>query len=124
MPTHNNAKTVGETVQAIRVGLLKYFPRERVVIVNADGGSKDSTREVVAAASINDVQRSSDLYALRTLHCISTIYGDEPATEVALRTTSGGGRIIARQSMRHRFAGIDEHYTRVDRAPFAPGLPR
>ena len=92
VPTHNNAKTVGETVQAIRVGLLKYFPRERVVIVNPDGGSKDSTREVVAAASINDVQRSSDLYALRTLHCISTIYGDEPATEVALRT------ILARRS--------------------------
>jgi hypothetical protein len=94
VPTHNNAKTVGETVQAIRVGLLKYFPRERVVIVNPDGGSKDSTREVVAAASINDVQRSSDLYALRTLHCISTIYGDEPATEVALRTILAAAELL------------------------------
>ena len=74
VPTHNNAATVGEVVQAVRVGLLKYFPRERVVIVNADGGSKDSTRDVIAAASINDVQHSSDLYALRTLHCISTVY--------------------------------------------------
>ena len=94
VPTHNNAKTVGETVQAIRVGLLKYFPRDRVVIVNADGGSKDSTREVVAAASINDLQRSSDLYALRTLHCISTIYGDDPATEVALRTMLAAAELL------------------------------
>jgi hypothetical protein len=86
VPTHNSAKTVGETLQGIRLGLLKYFPRERTVILNADGGSKDSTRDVVAAASINDVQRASDLYALRTLPCISTVYGDSPATEVALRT--------------------------------------
>jgi hypothetical protein len=94
VPTHNNAKTVGETVQAIRAGLLKYFPRERVVIVNPDGGSKDSTREVIAAASINDLQRSSDLYALRTLHCISTIYGDDPATEVALRTILAAAELL------------------------------
>jgi hypothetical protein len=86
VPTHNSAKTVGETLQGIRLGLLKYFPRERTVILNADGGSKDGTRDVVAAASINDVQRASDLYALRTLPCISTVYGDSPATEVALRT--------------------------------------
>ncbi len=98
MLTHNNAKTVGETVQAIRVGLLKYFPRDRVVIVNADGGSKDSTREVVAAASINDLQRSSDLYALRTLHCISTIYGDDPATEVALRTILAAAELLRAQA--------------------------
>lgn len=94
VPTHNSAETVGQTVQAIRVGLLKYFPRERVVIVNADGGSEDSTRDVVAAASINDVQHSSDLYALRTLHCISTVYGDNPATEVALRTILAAAELL------------------------------
>jgi glucosylglycerate synthase len=94
VPTHDNAHTVGETVQAIRAGLLKYFPRERVVIVNADGGSKDSTRDVIAAASINDLQRSSDLYALRTLHCISTIYGGEPKTEVALHTILAAAELL------------------------------
>ena len=94
LPTHNNAETVGEVVQAIRVGLLKYFPRERVVIVNADGGSKDSTRDVIAAASINDLQHSSDLYALRTLHCISTVYDGGPATEVALRTILAAAELL------------------------------
>ena len=94
VPTHNNAETVGKTLQAIRVGLLKYFPRERAVILNADGGSKDSTREVVAAASINDLQHSSDLYALRTLPCISTVYGDGPATDVALRTVLASAELL------------------------------
>lgn len=94
VPTHNNAKTVGETVQAIRTGLLKNFSRERAVVLNADGGSKDSTREVVAAGSINDLQRSSGLYALRTLPCISTVYGDSPATEVALRTILAAAELL------------------------------
>jgi hypothetical protein len=94
VPTCNNAKTVGETVQAIRVGLLKYFPRERVVILNTDAGSKDSTREVIAAASINDLQRPSDLYALRTLPVISTVYGGSPATEVALRTILAAAELL------------------------------
>ena len=49
---------------------------------------------MVAAASINDLQRSSDLYALRTLHCISTIYGDDPATEVALRTMLAAAELL------------------------------
>jgi len=37
VPTYNDAKTVGQVVQAIRTGLLKYFPRHRSVIINADG---------------------------------------------------------------------------------------
>ena len=94
VPTHNSARTIGQTVQAIRVGLLKYFPRERVVIVNADGGSKDSTREVIAAASINDPQHPSGVYALRTLHCISTVYGGEPATEIAMHTILAAAELL------------------------------
>ena len=47
VPTYNNAATVGQVVQTIRAGLLKYFPRERAVIVNADGGSRDQTCELV-----------------------------------------------------------------------------
>lgn len=94
VPTHNSAETVGSSLQAIRVGLLKYFPRERAVILNVDAGSKDSTRDVVAAASINDLQRSSELYALRTLPCISTVYGDTPATEVALRTVLAAAELL------------------------------
>ncbi len=86
VPTYNNAATVGQVVQTIRAGLLKYFPRERAVIVNADGGSRDQTPDLVRGASINDAQVSSDIHALRTLHCISAEYPGEPATGTALRT--------------------------------------
>jgi glucosylglycerate synthase len=86
VPTFNDAKTVGQVVQAIRAGLLKYFPRQRAVIINADGGSNDGTPELVRAASISDLQHASNLYALRTLHCISTQYPGGPATGIALHT--------------------------------------
>ena len=80
VPTYNNASTIGPVVQAIRAGLLKYFPRERAVIVNADGGSRDQTPDLVRGASINDAQVSTDIQALRTLHCISAEYPGEPST--------------------------------------------
>ncbi len=86
VPTYNNASTIGPVVQAIRAGLLKYFPRERAVIVNADGGSRDQTPDLVRGASINDAQVSTDIQALRTLHSISAQYPGEPATGTALRT--------------------------------------
>jgi hypothetical protein len=94
VPTYNNAATVGQVVQTIRAGLLKYFPRERAVIVNADGGSRDQTPDLVRGASINDVQHSSDLQALRTLHCISAEYPGEPATGTALRTILASAELL------------------------------
>ena len=72
--THNHAKTIGHVVQVIREGLLKYFPRERVAVLNADGGSHDGTPDQVRAASINDACNTSTLPALRTLHCVSSQY--------------------------------------------------
>ena len=74
LPTYNNAKTVGSIVHAIQSGILRGFPRERAVIVNADGGSRDGTPELVTGVSIGDARPASNLYALRTLHSISTKY--------------------------------------------------
>ncbi len=86
VPTYNDGRTVGQVVQAVRAGLLKYFPRERVVIINADGGSHDGTQDLVRAASISDLSVGSDVRALRTLHSISTQYEGGPASGVALHT--------------------------------------
>ncbi len=94
VPTYNNAATVGQVVQAIRAGLLKYFPRERAVIVNADGGSRDGTSDLVRGASINDLQHSTDLNALRTLHSISAEYPGGPATGTALRTILASAELL------------------------------
>jgi hypothetical protein len=86
LPTHNNAKTVGAVVRAIQSGILQAFPRERAVIINADGGSRDGTPEQVTGVSIYDVHPTSNLHALRTLHSISTKYAASPSSGIALRT--------------------------------------
>jgi glucosylglycerate synthase len=86
LPTHNNAKTIEPVTRAIQAGILKCFPRERVVIINADGGSQDGTPELVTGASIDDVWNVSKVYALRTLHSISTRYARTPESGTALRT--------------------------------------
>ncbi|HEV3512037.1 MAG TPA: hypothetical protein VGS05_10065 [Candidatus Sulfotelmatobacter sp.] len=86
LPTYNNAKTIEPVVRAIQAGILKCFARERVVILNADGGSQDGTPDLVTGASIDDVWRASKVYALRTLHAISTQYAHRAEPGTALRT--------------------------------------
>ena len=86
LPTYNNAKTIGAVVTAIQDGILQWFPRDRAAIINADGGSRDGTAELVVSASIDDVRRRADRSALRTLHSISTQYGNGIARGTALRT--------------------------------------
>jgi glucosylglycerate synthase len=94
LPTHNNAKTAGAIVHTIQTGILRGFPRERAVIINADGGSRDGTPELVTGASIDDVRPASNLYALRTLHSISTKYASSPASGVALRTILAAAELL------------------------------
>lgn len=94
LPTHNNAKTIGSIVKTIQSGILRWFPRERAVIINADGGSRDGTPELVTGISIDDVRRGSDLHALRTLHSISTKYAPSPASQAALRTILSAAELL------------------------------
>jgi len=94
LPTHNNAKTVGPIVQSIQAGILRDFPRERAAIINADGGSRDGTPELVTGISIDDVRRTANLYTLRTLHSISTQYANTPASGVALRTILSAAELL------------------------------
>jgi glucosylglycerate synthase len=95
VPTHNDASTVGQVVQAMRAGLLKYFPRQRAVIINADGGSRDGTQDLVRAASINDAHQAGSTQALRTLHCISTQYpGGASAVGNGLHTILAAGDLL------------------------------
>ncbi len=94
IPTFNNAKTIGPVVQAVQAGILKSFPRERTVIINADGGSRDGTPALVVNASIDDVRRVPNLYTLRTLHAISTQYGSSPSSGGALRTILSAAELL------------------------------
>jgi hypothetical protein len=96
LPTHNNAKTIGSIVQTIQSGILRWFPRERAVIINADGGSRDGTPELVTSVSIDDLRPASNHNALRTLHSISTKYASTPsaANGVAFRTILAAAELL------------------------------
>ena len=94
LPTYNNAKTIGSIVHTIRSGILRGFPRERTVIINADAGSRDGTPELVTGISIDDVRPASNLYALRTLHSISTKYASNPASGIAFRTILAAAELL------------------------------
>jgi hypothetical protein len=94
LPTHNNAKTIGSIVHTIQSGILSGFPRERAVIVNVDGGSRDGTPELVTGVSIDDLHPASNLYALRTLPSISTKYASSPASGVAFRTILAAAELV------------------------------
>ncbi len=47
IPSFRNAATIGHVTEAAAEGLRRNFPKMRAVIVNADGGSEDGTRDRV-----------------------------------------------------------------------------
>ena len=95
LPTHNNSKTVGPVVNAIQDGILRWFPRERAAIINADSGSRDGTPRLVVDASIDDMQRRSwNRQALRTLHSISTQCGNGVPGGAALQTILAAAELL------------------------------
>lgn len=85
LPTFNNRDTVQRVVNAILVGLVKYFPRQRSVLINPDAGSKDGTTEAVQAASIPDFRAVLASSPLRTMHVVSARYPGVQGESEALR---------------------------------------
>src|SRR5204862_7368035 len=49
IPSFRNAATIGHVARTAARGLTEHFPGVRVVLVNADGGSEDGTRDRVVA---------------------------------------------------------------------------
>jgi len=92
--SHNNAKTIGQVVQAAEEISLGAFRRERVVIVNADGGSTDSTREIVLGLAATSNGGTREVGSLRTLHRIATRYADAPSSGRALHTILAAAELL------------------------------
>jgi hypothetical protein len=85
VPTFNNRDTIERVLSAIQVGLVKYFPRERSVLISPDGGSTDGTPELVNGASIKDFRTLLTPNPLRTMHRIIAPYHGIHGKESALR---------------------------------------
>ena len=85
IPSYNNASTIGQTVQTIEESLRQNFVRERVAILNMDGGSADETRQIFERRSERREPTHKGLTSLRTIHRISCEYDRSPAQGKALR---------------------------------------
>ena len=101
IPTLNDAKTVGHVVQAVEAGFVKYFSRQRVVLVNTDGGSRDGTAEIFKNSSLDGPLRLLGSQTLRTIHRVSTMYRGSPNPIAALRTI-----LVAADLLRAKACGI------------------
>ena len=86
IPSYNNARTIGQVVRAVSVGLAKYFPTRRSVIVNSDGGSKDNTQQVVMQVEAGAEDLLLVLHPVNASQRISTPYHGVPGKGSAFRT--------------------------------------
>ncbi len=84
LPTHNHAEVVAQVVQAVRIGLLKYFPRDRAVLINADSGSRDGCVEVVTQAAAASLPADAARTSLRTFHVVTVNCGEGTGSPSAL----------------------------------------
>ena len=85
VPTLNNAGTIRPVVKAVHQAFARYFPRDRSVLINSDGGSDDGTPSLVRNASADDTETVTVSHSLRTVHRISTPYHGVPGKGNALR---------------------------------------
>ena len=86
IPSYNNARTIGHVVRAAHAGLIKHFTNLRAVIVNSDGGSKDSTREIVVQAHLDTQELLLVNHPLQPVHRLTTPYHGVTGKGSAFRT--------------------------------------
>lgn len=94
IPSYNNAATIGHVVRAVAVGLEQYWPERRAVILNSDGGSKDSTREAVLSAQHDSSSLVHVLHPVHPIQRISTPYHGIPGKGSAFRLIFGVAQLL------------------------------
>ena len=85
VPTLNNASTIRPVVRAVHQAFARYFPRDRTVFINSDGGSDDDTPNLVRHVAADDSETVTVSHSLRTVHRISAPYHGVPGKGNALR---------------------------------------
>ena len=85
IPSYNNARTIGHVVRAVQIGLAKYFPDRKAVLVNSDGGSADGTMEVVTGTHVEDFQSILLHHRVEPFFKIATPYIGIPGKGSAFR---------------------------------------
>jgi hypothetical protein len=99
VPSHNNASSIATTVGAIQTAFARYFPRERTVLVNSDGGSTDGTPDLVRDAGSADSGTVSAAHSLRTAHRVSAPYHGLPGKGTALRSLFAAADLLQARAL-------------------------
>jgi glycosyltransferase involved in cell wall biosynthesis len=86
IPSYNNSSTIHHVVNAVSVGIMKYFRDAQSVIVNSDGGSTDGTPNIVMEAAVESLDTILVEHPIHTIHRISTPYHGLPGKGSAFRT--------------------------------------
>jgi glycosyltransferase involved in cell wall biosynthesis len=86
IPSYNNARTIGHVVRAVQAGLAKYFPDQKAVLVDSDGGSADGTIDIVQNAAIENYQSILLHHRVAPVHKLAIPYHGIPGKGSAFRT--------------------------------------
>jgi hypothetical protein len=98
IPTYNNAGTIGQAVQAIEDSYQQNFVRDRVVILNVDGGSSDHTTDAILNMNGKKAGAHRGITSLRTVHRVTTQYARSPSQGMALRTVLAAADLLRARS--------------------------
>jgi len=96
IPSYNNENTIAHVLKAVRVGLTKYFPELKSVIVNSDCGSSDDTRKVVRK-NMNDYEAFNTILISHEMHpYIQNSYLPVHEMVITFRGSPGKGKAFRR----------------------------
>lgn len=94
IPTYNNAGTIAQAIQAIEDSYQQNFVRDRVAILNVDGGSSDQTQQIIAGLNGKKDSIRRGITSLRTVHRITTQYGRTQSQGAALRVVFSAADLL------------------------------
>ena len=94
IPTYNNEGTTGQAIQAIEDSYQQNFVRDRVAILNLDGGSSDQTQQIVANLNGKKDSIRRGITSLRTVHRITTQYGRSPSQGAAMKVVFSAADLL------------------------------
>ena len=97
----------------------RYFPRDRTVLINSDGGSDDGTRAIVRDLSMDEADTVMMRHSLRTMHRIIAPYHGVPGKGSALAADLRRRRPAAGARRRGARSRCHQRHARVDRRPWS-----
>jgi glycosyltransferase involved in cell wall biosynthesis len=96
IPSYNNENTIGHVIKAVRLGLTKYFPKYKSVIINSDCGSTDKTRKIIKQ-DLNDYKELETILIAHEMHpYMRSLHTPISEMVTTFRGTPGKGKAFRR----------------------------